>query len=97
MNASAVVWIYLGLVLVGGVIGWRRAGSKISLIMSLICAVPLALTALGQAPLIVAEAVTGLLLVVFSIRYARKKKFMPGGLMAGVSLLTLATLLWLSR
>ena len=97
MNALTVVWIYLGLVVVGGVIGWRKAGSKISLIMALVCAVPLALTALGRAPLIVAEAVTGFLLVVFTMRYAKKKKFMPGGLMAGVSLLTLGTLLWLSR
>ena len=97
MNASTVVWIYAAQIVAGGLMGFLKARSKASLIMSVACALPLVLTALGRWPLLAAELVAGFLLVFFGIRYAKSKKIMPGGMMAGASLITLGLLLWLTR
>ena len=42
-----VLWIYVALLVLGGLIGYFKAGSKISLVMSLAFAAPIALVALG--------------------------------------------------
>lgn len=96
MNAIAIVWAYAGLVLVGGLMGFLKAKSKVSLIMSVICTVPLVLVALKQLPLLAAQLVAGFLMVLFTVRYARTKKFMPSAMMAALSIVTLGLLLWLS-
>ena len=47
MTPNTVLWIYIVLLVAGGLMGFLKAKSKISLIMSLAFATPLALCALG--------------------------------------------------
>jgi uncharacterized membrane protein (UPF0136 family) len=89
-----VLWVYIVLLLAGGVMGMVKAGSKISLITSAVFALLLALCALGIIrPFYLADVLVGLLLVVFGIRFAKGRKFMPSGLMLGLSAAVLAVLL----
>ena len=94
--ASLIVYIYAVLVIIGGVIGFVKAGSRPSLIFG--GGFGLALLAAGwsigrgrteglQLALILIFAP----LVFFSIRFFRSspRAFMPGGLMAILSLLAL--------
>ena len=79
---TIILWVYIVLLLVGGTMGLIKAGSKVSLITSAIFAVLLALCALGIIrPFYFAKIFVGLLLVVFGIRFAKGRKFMPSGLM----------------
>ena len=90
MNANTVLWIYIVLLVVGGMIGFVKAGSRISLITSVISA---ALLSLCAAQIIfqayVPNIILAALLVLFGWRFAEKKKFMPAGMML---ILTLAAL-----
>ncbi|MGA2177230.1 MAG: TMEM14 family protein [Verrucomicrobiota bacterium] len=89
-----VLWIYIVLLLAGGVMGLVKAGSKISLITSAVFALLLALCATAVIrPFYFADILVGLLLVVFGIRFAKGRKFMPSGMMLGLSLVVLAVLL----
>jgi len=89
MFISALLWVYVGLLMAGGLFGFIKARSKASLLASLISSVPLALVALKVLPLIAGQVVMGLLIVVFAVRWAKTGKSMPG---APRILLTLATL-----
>ena len=94
MNPHTVLWIYIVLLLVGGLIGFLKAGSKVSLITSAISAAALILTTIPGlfAPRFargLAEVIMVALLVVFAIRLSKTKKFMPSGLMLVVTLLAL--------
>jgi uncharacterized membrane protein (UPF0136 family) len=92
--AATVLWVYIVLLLAGGLMGFIKAGSRISLITSAAFALLLALCVLGIIrPFYVADVLVGLLLVVFGMRFARGKKFMPSGLMLGLSAIVLAVLL----
>ena len=89
-----VLWIYIVLLLAGGVMGLVKAGSRISLITSAIFALLLALCATAVIkPFYIADILVGLLLVVFGVRFAKGRKFMPSGIMLGLSLAVLAVLL----
>jgi uncharacterized membrane protein (UPF0136 family) len=93
--ANTVLWIYIILLLVGGLIGFFKARSKVSLISSSVCALLLVLATLRGIfqPAFakdLANVVLAVLLVVFAVRLARTKKFMPGGLMLVLTILTLA-------
>jgi uncharacterized membrane protein (UPF0136 family) len=88
--ADAVLWVYILLLLAGGLFGFYKAGSKVSLVTSLVSATVLALCALRivfQPP--TAVVVLAALLVVFGIRLAKTKKFMPSGLLLGVTAVAL--------
>jgi uncharacterized membrane protein (UPF0136 family) len=86
-----ILWVYTVLLVVGGLIGLIKAGSKVSLIMAVAFAIPLALCALHLISIPwVAHLLLGLLLAVFAMRLAKTMKFMPSGLML---LLTAAALL----
>lgn len=96
--ATIMTFIYGALSIVGGIIGFKQAGSKVSLISGAITGVLLVLAALGlmQAQgwgLVLAIAVSALLVVVFVGRLVKTRKFMPAGLMVIVGVATLATLL----
>lgn len=91
--------VYALLLAVGGIMGFIKAGSRPSLISGLVSSLA-ALVALGLAlggsafgfplGLLLAAA----LFVFFGYRYATKgRKFMPGGLMAIVSLVVLGVLI----
>ena len=93
--ANTVLWIYIVLLLVGGLIGFFKAKSKVSLITSAVFAAVLVLTVVpgvfqpGFARGL-ANVIMALLLVVFAVRLAKTKKFMPSGLMLVVTIAALA-------
>ncbi len=93
--ATKVLWAYIVLLLVGGLIGFFRAKSKVSLITSAVFAAALVLTVVpgvfqpGFARGL-ANVIMALLLVVFAIRLAKTRKFMPSGLMLVLTIAALA-------
>jgi uncharacterized membrane protein (UPF0136 family) len=95
-TSVVVLWIYIALLLAGGLMGLIKAKSMISLVTSALFAALLALCATGVIrPFYIADILVGLLLVVFGVRFAKGRKFMPSGLMLGLSVAVLAALLWL--
>jgi uncharacterized membrane protein (UPF0136 family) len=90
---NTVLWVYIALLIVGGLMGFIKGKSRISLISSLIFAVVLALVALGTIPShYVAIGIVAFLLVFFGARFMRSKKVMPAGMMSVVSLVVLILL-----
>ncbi len=92
--ANTVLWVYIVLLLVGGLIGFFKAKSKVSLITSAVFAAVLVLTQTGIFDARVAHnlvnVLMAVLLVVFAMRLAKTKKFMPSGLMLMVTIAALA-------
>ena len=92
--ANTVLWIYIILLLVGGLIGFLKAKSKVSLITSAVFAAVLVLTQTGIFDPRVARQLVNVimaaLLVVFAVRLAKTKKFMPSGLLLLVTIAALA-------
>jgi uncharacterized membrane protein (UPF0136 family) len=91
---NTVLWIYIVLLLVGGLIGFYKAGSKVSLQMATAFAVALVLLAIPD--LFAAgfrrggtNVLLAILLIVFTIRLVKTKKFMPAGMMVIATLITL--------
>ncbi len=92
---NAVLWIYILLLVAGGLFGFFKAGSKVSLMTSCIAAALLVLSTLHVVfqpgfRSALADVIMAALLVVFAIRLAKTKKFMPSGLMLAVTLVALA-------
>ncbi len=91
MNPDKILWIYIVLLVAGGLAGYFKGKSRVSLIMSVAFAAALSLCA---ADIIfkscVADILLAALLVVFGMRLAKTKKFMPAGLMLAVTLAALA-------
>jgi len=86
---------------VGGIIGYRQAGSKVSLLSGVIsgCLLLLGSGLMMQGNLVglrLAQVVVSLLIVVFLIRLVKTRKFMPAGLMTATGIATLITLVLLS-
>jgi uncharacterized membrane protein (UPF0136 family) len=95
MNPHTVLWIYIVLLLVGGLFGYLKAGSKVSLITSAVSAALLVITQVNGllAPALargMADVIMAALVVVFAIRLAKTKKFMPSGLMLALTGVALA-------
>lgn len=94
---NIVFWSYIILLLVGGLIGFLKAGSKISLITSAVAAALLVLTRLhgvidpnfGRN---LANVIMAVLLIVFAIRLTKNRKFMPSGFMLILTVVVLAML-----
>jgi uncharacterized membrane protein (UPF0136 family) len=88
-------FVYGVLAIVGGFIGYRNAGSQVSLITGSISGLLLVFTAvvqlLGQTwGLILAIIVTAVLVVFFTLRLSKTRKFMPAGLMTLLGVIALA-------
>ena len=97
--AATIVTVYAVLVGIGGFIGYRRANSLPSLIMGTLSLLVLLAAAYGLRAgqswgLSLAGALALFLCVFFSLRYVKSspRAFMPGGLMAILSFLTLVGL-----
>lgn len=88
---TLILTTYIVLLLVGGVMGFLKAGSKVSLITASVFAVALAVCVYAPVPsgLRIAQGLQGLLIVVFLMRYLKTKKFMPSGLMLAVTVVAL--------
>ena len=90
-----ILWVYIVLLVIGGLIGFFKGKSPVSLILSatfaaalILCAVPNVFDANFRKNL--ANILMAALLVVFAIRLAKTKKFMPAGLMLIATLVALA-------
>ena len=91
MNSKTVLWVYIILLVAGGLVGFLKAGSKASLIASASFAAALILCAIGVIfQPHVADIILAVLLVFFAMRLSKTKKFMPNGLMLVLTLAALA-------
>jgi len=82
MRPDKVLWIYIIVLVAGGLIGFLKAKSRVSLIMSAAFAAALSLCAAGIVfQPYVADILLAALLVVFAMRLAKTRKLMPAGLM----------------
>jgi uncharacterized membrane protein (UPF0136 family) len=89
-----ILWFYVVALLAGGLMGFTKAKSAISLLTSALFGVALALCALGVIkPFSIADILVGLLMIVFCVRLTKVRKFMPSGLMVGLSAAVLVALL----
>ncbi|MFP4134163.1 MAG: TMEM14 family protein [Halothece sp.] len=84
--ANIAVIVYGVLAIVGGVMGYKTAGSKVSLISGSLSGVILLVAGiaslLGQGwGLILGSIVSAVLIIVFLSRLWKTRKFMPAGLM----------------
>jgi uncharacterized membrane protein (UPF0136 family) len=80
--AGKVLWVYIILLVIGGLIGFLKGKSRVSLIMSVSFAAALSLCAAGVIfQPYVADILLAALLVVFAMRLIKTKKFMPAGMM----------------
>jgi len=90
VTPTAVLWSYIVLLVVGGLMG-MKAGSKISLFISLAFAAALSLCAMDIiSGRYAADIILLVLLLFFGSRFAKTKKFMPMGLMTVATIVTLA-------
>ena len=83
---NTVLWVYIVLLVVGGLIGFFKAKSRISLHLAcgfaaalVLCAIPNFFELHFRRGL--ANVLMAVLLVVFAVRLAKTKKFMPAGMM----------------
>ena len=88
-------WVYVVLLLLGGLFGFYKGKSKISLVTSAVSAALLVLTELPGVfqpafSRVLANMIMAALLVVFAIRLGKTNKFMPSGLMLVLTILVLA-------
>jgi uncharacterized membrane protein (UPF0136 family) len=96
MGVAVLLIAYGALNGLGGLLAYSRSKSKISLVVGgffgillILCG---ALAWAGfQAPAYIGFALAILMLLLFTIRYRRTKKFRPAGLMAIISLIVVVT------
>ncbi len=87
MDVGVMVTLVYGiLAIVGGILGYVQAQSKVSLFAGCGCGILLLVSALLQFQgqpwgLVAATVVTLILLVAFVMRWIKTRKFMPAGLM----------------
>lgn len=90
-NTAIEVWVYGVIMILGGIAGFVRVGSKASLISGVGFGLVLLVCGFGvwnglQSNLVAAEVIALLLVVLFAMRYAKKQRFMPAGMLAVLSL-----------
>jgi len=91
MRPDQILWVYIILLIIGGLIGYLKGKSKVSLVMSAAFAAALSLCAAGIVfQPYMADILLALLIVVFAMRVVKTKKFMPAGLMLVITIVALA-------
>src|SRR5438128_7072037 len=91
MTPIRVLWIYIIVLVIGGLIGFLKGKSETSLIMSVAFAVALSFCAAGIGFKDgVADILLAALMAVFALRLVKTKKFMPAGLMLVITIVALA-------
>jgi len=98
ISIPAITTLLYGLLsIVGGVMGYQKAGSQVSLISGVISGLLLLIGAYlvsggVLAGLYLSGAVSLLLVIVFVIRLVKTQKFMPAGLMVALGVVNLMCL-----
>ena len=85
------IWVYGALMILGGIIGFVKVHSKASLLSGVGLGLGLLASGYGvshgsENSLIVAVVIAALLLVLFAVRFAKTRRFMPAGMLAILSL-----------
>ena len=98
MQSIIAACAYGALAIIGGIIGYKNAGSKVSLISGTISGLLLLAAAFLQLQgqswgLILAVVIASVLVVVFTIRFFKTRKIMPAGLMVILGALSLVVML----
>jgi uncharacterized membrane protein (UPF0136 family) len=94
MNLATVTTLIYGILsLIGGIIGYKQAGSKVSLLSGAVSGLLLIIAAILQLQgqsygFILASVITGILVIVFALRLQKTRKFMPAGLMTILGVVT---------
>jgi uncharacterized membrane protein (UPF0136 family) len=86
---QVVLLIYIIFLMMGGLMGFVKAGSKASLIASSIFSMVLLLFLFNVFPFVYNWIVLVFLLVFFGMRLAKSKKMMPNGMMVALTILAL--------
>lgn len=94
MKPETILWIYIVLLVLGGLVGFLKAKSKMSLITSLAFGAVLAVCALDKLPIEVAWGILSFLALFFVLRFMKNKKFMPGGMMSLLTIVTIIAVVW---
>lgn len=98
MNTATIATVSYGIIsILGGISGYIKAKSKISLISGVISGVALIIAAFVQLQQFsfgstMAQVITLLLIAVFAVRLIKTRKFMPAGLMLILGIITLICL-----
>lgn len=101
MQITAIeIWVYGVIMILGGVMGYVKVGSKASLISGVGFGLVLLASGYGawrgsENSIAAADLIALLLLVLFAIRYAKKRRFMPAGMLAVLSLVAVVVF-WLA-
>ena len=95
MKPETILWIYIALLVLGGLIGFLKAKSKISLITSVAFAIVLGICAVDILPIEVSWGILSFLALFFLIRFLKNKKFMPGGMMTLLTIVTIVVVVWI--
>src|ERR1041384_2253296 len=99
MKPETILWIYIVLLVIGGLIGFLKAKSKISLITSLAFAIVLGFVAVDNPkPIFRVEwswGILSFLALIFFIRLLKTKKFMPSGMMLLITAITIVAMVWI--
>ena len=94
MRPETILWIYIVLLVLGGLIGFLKAKSKISLITSVAFGAVLAVCALDRLRIEWAWGILSFLALFFLIRFLKNRKFMPGGMMTLLTFATIIAVVW---
>ncbi len=85
-----LLWVYILLLLAGGLMGYFKAKSRVSLLTSAGFAAALVLCAVDVVfKAYVADLLLAALLVVFALRLSKTRRFMPSGFMLAATAITL--------
>jgi len=95
-KGQIVLWVYIALMWLGGLMGFVKAKSKASIIASSIFAAILILFELNILPFRYCWIILFVLLLFFGKRFLKSKKVMPNGVMAILTIITLILLYTLS-
>ncbi len=94
MKPETILWIYIVLLVLGGLIGFLKAKSRVSLITSVAFAIVLGICAMDILPIEVSWGILSFLALFFLIRFMKNKKFMPGGMMTLLTIVTIIAVVW---
>ncbi|MFM7886110.1 MAG: TMEM14 family protein [Pseudanabaena sp.] len=101
-SASVIALLAYGIVAIaGGIIGFAKSKSKISLISGSLSGVGLLISGINTAQgqgwgKIAGIAIVSLLVIVFAMRFLKTQKFMPAGLMNFSGIATLFVVILIS-
>ena len=94
MKPETILWIYIVLLVLGGLMGFLKAKSKMSLITSVAFGTVLAFCALDRLRIEIAWGVLAFLALFFVMRFMKGKKFMPNGMMSLLTIATIIAVVW---